>query len=185
MYRRILASISASIVASTSIHFHDNHLDRGLDLHGCLQCELDHNVVTLALPAAEPVVNLRKLSSNVVFHDEIYTRAASAGPRHHHLRRRQRLRVDGIVANGSSGDGSVRSTDIHVVDTEIDGPARAAMGISGSYSGVGSVELTRVGPNGASQGLGCEGISTGAGITGPVTYVDNQLPPPPCSPLVP
>lgn len=225
------SNISVSIVASSNIHIHDNHLDRGLDLYGCSQCEIDHNVVTLALPASEPVVNLRKLSSNVVFHDETYTRAASAGagavlsitqkisaPDHVTVADSQLiehangvpmvavgiiglqvlrdtitydgadglpLRIDGIVVNGSSGDGSIRSTDIHVVDTEIDGPLRAAVGVSGSYSGVGTIEMTRVHASGANQGLRCENVSTGAGVTGPVTYVDNQLPPAICTPLVP
>lgn len=95
------------------------------------------------------------------------------------------LRIDGIVVNGSAGDLGIRSTDIHVVDTTIDGPVRGAMAISGSYSGVGTVEMTRDHAPGARQGLGCEGISTGAGITGPVTYVDNDMPPAVCSPLVP
>jgi hypothetical protein len=225
------STVAVSIVASSNIHFHDNHLDRALDLYGCSQCEIDHNVVSLAIPASEPVVNLRKRSSNVVFHDEIYTRAASAGigavlaitqkisaPDHVTVADSQLiqhsngvpliavgiiglqvlrdtitydgadglpLRIDGIVATGSSGDGSLRTTDLHVVDTVINGPIRAAMGVSGSYAGTGTVELTRVRASGANQGLRCEGIATGAGITGPVTYVDNQLPPAVCSPLVP
>jgi hypothetical protein len=45
--------------------------------------------------------------------------------------------------------------------------------------------VTRTRATSPVQGLRCENIATGAGITGPVTYVDNQLPPAICSPLVP
>ena len=220
-----------SVVAATNIHVHDNQMDRGLDLYGCSHCEIDHNVVTLSIPAVEPVANLRKTSTDVVFHDETYTRNASAGPgsvleitQHtsapdHVTVADSQLtqhtdglplyaagivglqvlrttinydganaiaqRIDGLAVYGSSGTAGIRTTDIHVVDTVVNGPLRAVMQISGSYSGTGTLEMTRVSSSGPVQGLRCENISTGAGITGPITYVDNQLPAPLCSPLVP
>ena len=223
--------IAIQIQASSHIHIHDNDLARGIDLYGCSSCELDHNIVTKTLAGTDPVVNLRKLSSNVVFHDETYTRAASAGPGvvlqvaqkigapdHITIADTQLIqhadaaalytsgivglqllrstitydgvngvpgRIDGIVMNGSAGDLGIRSTDLHVIDSVINGPYRAAIGISGSYEGVGTLEVTRTHATGSVQGLRCENIATGAGITGPVTYVDNQLPPAICSPLVP
>ena len=225
------SNTAISIVAATNIHIHDNHLDRALDLFGCSHCEMDHNVITLAIPAGEPVANLRKACTDIVFHDETYTRNASAGPGsvlsvtphtstpdHVTVADSQLiqhsdavplvtvgivgvqvlrttitydgsngvpLRLDGIASTGSAGDAGIRTTDLHVVDTVINGPVRAAMQVSGSYAGTGTVEMTRVTTNGAIQGLRCEGISTGAGITGPVTYVDNHMPPAVCSPLVP
>jgi hypothetical protein len=89
------------------------------------------------------------------------------------------------VVNGSAGELGIRTTEIKVIDSVVNGPYRAVLGVSGSYAGTGTVEVTRTRSSGPVQGLRCEGITTGAGILGPITYVDNELPPAICSPLVP
>jgi len=74
------SSLSVSIMSATNQHIHDNTwAGRGLDLYGCNGCELDHNIITQTVPTPEAVMEVRKTSHLVSIHDEVYTRAASAG----------------------------------------------------------------------------------------------------------
>lgn len=107
-------------------------------------------------------------------------------------------RIDALILSGSGSSVSpscrdngvpsdypgIRTTDIHIRDTVVIGPYRAAVIVSGSYCGTGTVEISRMKTTGVSQGLRCEGVSVGSGITGPITLVDNLLPLSNCSPFI-
>lgn len=82
----------------------------------------------------------------------------------------------------------VHATDLHVLDTVISGPLKAAVNPSGIYfaadgtGGVGTLDVQRVTSIGTTRGLWCE---TTGGIAGPVTYATNTMPPPMCGALTP
>lgn len=76
-----------------------------------------------------------------------------------------------IQPNGATG---VRTTGIVVSRNAFSGPMTAVVALSGSYGGVGSVTMTaNAGNPGLIAGLRCDGMTTGAGIAGPVIVVGN------------
>lgn len=79
----------------------------------------------------------------------------------------------GVLCDGSSG---IRSTDIAVSDLRAIGPHRAVVVTSGSYCGVGFLTIRRARSTEASQGLRCENVTVGAGVTGPVMLDGNAMP---------
>lgn len=214
------SSTSVQIQAGERIHFHHNTLNgRGLDLYGCTNCEVDHNHIIQSAPSEVPVVNLRKSSHVVRFHDELWERMLTAGPayvlgvsqkisapdtvsvvdtriiQHTGFHAIQVVGIvgfnlldtlvayDSAVANmvgllvtGAAGEGGLRSTDLHVMDSVFTGPLRWVASITGSYLGVGSLEMRRVTAPGAIGGLICSNLLTQGTITGPVTYGDNAMP---------
>lgn len=240
------SAVAVQIQNSSKIHLHDNVLNgRGIDLYGCDNCLLSHNSCTQQIPGA-PCVLLRKISRDVLFSDEKYTREVSAGDGpviviEQKLTAPERVtianssiiqhsdgaamhtsgivglnvldtnvlydgtafssginRIDAFIMAGSGASVTpscrdngvpsdypgIRTTDIHIRDTTVIGPYRAAAIVSGSYCGTGTIEITRMKTVGVSQGIRCEGVSTGAGITGPITFLDNLLPVSSCSLLV-
>lgn len=221
------SAIAVQIQGATGVWMHDNaHHGRGIDLYGCEECRLDHNVVEQAMPGIA-AVTLRKTGSGTSFSDERYSRTAAAGalpllqvshktsaPRNvtvrdsamtHHAgpSAMQFVGIQGVTINdvvvtydgpagasdavtvigsGQAGgvlcDGlaGIRSTDVDVSDLSAVGSYRAVVGTSGSYCGIGSLSVRRARSAQAAQGLRCEGVTTGAGVTGPIVLEGNAMP---------
>lgn len=99
-------------------------------------------------------------------------------------------RIDALAFSGSGTNVSpsctdnllpsaypgVRVTGIRLSDNLISGPYRATVGVSGAYCGTGSVELVRNTAIGPQQGLRCEEVAVGSGVTGPVVLKGNAIP---------
>lgn len=79
----------------------------------------------------------------------------------------------GVLCDGVSG---IRATNVRVSDLRAKGPYRAVVGTSGSYCGAGALLIRRTRSSEAAQGLRCENVTTGAGVTGPVVLEENDLP---------
>lgn len=95
--------------------------------------------------------------------------------------------ADGVNAIGSGQQGcpsGIRADRTKLTDVVANGLFRAVLSTTGSYCGAGSFELQRVASFGSLQGLRCENVTSGAGVLGPVVYLDNALPPPSCAGLV-
>lgn len=214
------SALAVQIAAADRIHFHHNWLNgRSLDLYGCNDCEIDHNRITQSVPGTTPVVNLRKASHDVRFHDERWERLEAAGVaqvanvsqklgapdsvcitdskliQHAGFSVLQIVGIVGfrltdsmvtydsivtgmvgVLITGSAGDGGLRSTDLHVLDSTFIGPLRWIVSITGSYLGVGSLEVRRVTAPQALGGLTCSNLLSQGTITGPVSYADSTLP---------
>lgn len=93
--------------------------------------------------------------------------------------------AQGVLINGSADDTPVRSDDLHVTDSVFRGPLRWVVLASGSYAGVGGLEVSRVVSDGATGGLGCENVDQQGGMTGPLAYSTNSLPAPVACDAVP
>lgn len=89
--------------------------------------------------------------------------------------------TDNQVASEYPG---IRTTRIRLADNSVSGPYRATATVSGSYCGTGAIEMLRNKASGPQQGLRCEEVATGSGVTGPVTVRNNDVPPNTCA-LVP
>jgi hypothetical protein len=88
----------------------------------------------------------------------------------------------GVLAYGSAGTYGIRTTDLHVNANVWKGPLKAAIGISGSYMGAGTLEATL--NQAAVTGIVCGNIHTAGGIQGPFSVSANTWLPSNCSPLV-
>lgn len=85
----------------------------------------------------------------------------------------------GVLANGST---SIRTDDIVLDTNSWNGPLRQVLAVSGSYAGCGSVTLLDNTATGPVKGLFCAGVSTGAGVIGPVVSTRDLWPTPVCGP---
>jgi hypothetical protein len=223
------SAIAISVYPGTT-HFHHNIVNgRGLDFLGGSH-EVDHNEVTLVIPnGGDPMVYVRKAGSSS-FHDETWTRAATAGPGPvfaaaqkitgptnvslTDVAIQQHTAAGPIVVSGVIGvrlrgvrvtdDGpptakpgfrdavriegtnGIVTTGVTISDSSFSGQTRAAISVSGSYKGVGTLEVTNDTSTGATQGLRCENTVASAtlgGISGPITYSGNTMPAPLCAPF--
>lgn len=88
----------------------------------------------------------------------------------------------GLQANGSAGTHGIRTTDLHVNANTWKGPLKAAIGISGSYMGAGTLQATL---NVASvMGVFCANINTAGTILGPFEVLSNSWLPSVCGTLI-
>lgn len=86
------------------------------------------------------------------------------------------------------GTPSIMTTRAVISDNSFSGPGqvRAAISVSGSYKGVGAIEVTNNTSTGAALGLRCENTvatATLGGIAGPIAYSGNTMPAPLCAPF--
>lgn len=88
----------------------------------------------------------------------------------------------GLQAIGSAGTYGIRTSDIHVNANTWKGPLKAAIGISGSYMGAGTLQATL---NVASvMGVFCGNINSAGTIQGPFDVVSNSWLPSQCGTLI-
>ncbi len=74
------SAISVSLQNTTRAHLHDNTLNgRGMQLYGCSDCEVDHELIVQRLPISGAVLSIEKTSASVRVHDVRIVREASAG----------------------------------------------------------------------------------------------------------
>lgn len=147
----------------------------------------DHVSFTQLTPA--PVLS----TAGIVGVDVVSSRLAYEGPEMAAGSRIDALSISGSGAsvNPSCTDNGVaseypgiRTTGIHIRDNLVSGAYRATVTVSGSYCGTGYLEVVRNVSTGPRQGLRCEGVSVGAGITGPLVFSGNVFPANDCA-LVP
>ena len=88
----------------------------------------------------------------------------------------------GLQAIGSAGTYGIRTTDLHVNANTWKGPLKAAIGVSGSYMGAGTLQATL---NVASvMGVFCGNINSAGTILGPFDVVSNSWLPSQCGTLI-
>lgn len=208
--------LALQIEADLGDRIHDNtFIGKAINIYGCAFCESHDNHVTLTMPTGAPVLQVTKASPGYYDHDNVYERAASAGPgfvvfvaqkltapsdvvfehawiaQHTPRAPIQSLGIQGMALRRTTVlyDGGVpvmawdaegisqRTTELALDHSTLIGPYIAALVVSSSYGGTGTV-LVR--DTIASAPLVCKGA-----VAGPVTYERNAMPAPQCGGLVP
>jgi len=89
---------------------------------------------------------------------------------------------DGIRIEGTNGATGIRSTGVVIAACSFDGRFRAAISMSGWYTGgSGTLSVSDCRSDGAIGGLRCEDVertATSGGILGPILWRDNYMPVP-------
>jgi hypothetical protein len=89
-----------------------------------------------------------------------------------------KMRMDAIAIAGAVG---TRTTEIELSDSDVTGPYRSAIATGGGLGGAGTITISRTRATGMTNGIRCEGVAIGAGVTGPITYDGDSMPAPACS----